>query len=120
MGPDNLPACVIKNCLSSLISPLFTLFNRSLHKGYFTKQWKLLYIKPIYKNGDKQNIKNYGPISIIGTILKILDAIVANKLADVCLSKIAAQHHGFVKDRLTVTNLLNLVNYIQEQIDLGS
>ena len=44
----------------------------------------------------------------------------ANKLADVCLSKIAAQQHGFVKGRSTATNLLNLVNYIQEQIVLGS
>ena len=53
IGSDNLPACVIKNCLSSLMSPLLTLFNPSLQKGYFPKHWIRSYITPIYKEDGK-------------------------------------------------------------------
>ena len=44
--------------------------------------WKKSFITPIFKSGDKHDISNYRPIAIIGSIAKIFDLIVTNKLTD--------------------------------------
>ena len=56
--------------------------------------------------------KNYGPISIINIIPKLLDAILARRLYDMCESKISIHQHGSVKGKTTEKNLLRYSNYL--------
>lgn len=58
-GPDNLSCTFLKNCKYSLCCPIYTIFHRSLTEGRFPTKWKLSYIKPIFKAGNKTNIENY-------------------------------------------------------------
>ena len=65
-GPDGIPGCFITNCKYSISLPLKLLFTQSIKEGKVPHKWKLSYIVPIYKNkGDRTNVVNYRPITII-------------------------------------------------------
>ena len=71
---------LLKNALiKSLTLPLFTLFNKSLQLGIMPCLWKRSYIIPVFKNGNKCDVKNYRPIAIMGTVAKLFDSIMAEK-----------------------------------------
>jgi len=42
----------------------------------FPDEWKLPKMKPLYKKGDRYDIQNYSPISIISIFAKLLMIIV--------------------------------------------
>ena len=46
--------------------------NKSLASGIFPKPWKEATISPIFKNGSKDDVNNYRPISILPTLSKII------------------------------------------------
>jgi hypothetical protein len=64
-GYDEIPIKVLKNCKHVIISPLTYIINRSLATGIFPDRLKYPEMKPIYKNGDKNLICNYRPISLL-------------------------------------------------------
>ena len=50
------------------------LFNESLNCGFLPNDWKLARTAPVYKGkGDKNNISNYRPISVVCHIAKLLE-----------------------------------------------
>lgn len=111
-SPDNIPAIFYKN-LSAIISlPLQILYNKSLSEGKYPTLWKLSNMTPIFKSGNRSNVENYRPISILCTISKVFDRIIFNKLYEHVREHISSSQHGFVSGRSTQSNLLEYVNYI--------
>ncbi len=49
----------LKNFASTIMTPLWIIFNKSLQEGVFPSRWKVARITPIFKSGDVQNITNY-------------------------------------------------------------
>jgi hypothetical protein len=74
---------------------------------------------PIFKNGCPSECDNYRPISLLSSISKILEKIVAEKLISHLLSNdlLYAHQYGFLPKRSTDQNLLQIVNYIAEAIN---
>lgn len=105
-GPDNIPSFILKSCASLLSTPLCKIFNISLSKGVFPTMWKSSFVVPIFKSGDRCNVRNYRGVCIQSAIPKLLDKLVTERLASVCKHFIADEQHGFVAKRSTVTNLL--------------
>ena len=57
------------------------LFNIIFNTGIIPEYWLLGNIKPIYKNkGDKQDPKNYRPITILSCMEKLFTALLNNRL----------------------------------------
>ena len=67
-GPD---ALVLQACASTLTPILHHLFSLSLNNGVVPTEWKLHAITPVFKSGDKSNVKNYHPISLLSNISKV-------------------------------------------------
>ena len=63
-GPDGLPPKFLKMCHEALVLPLQILFNLSLSSGVFPDTWKHAFVVPVYKNGARNRINNYRPISL--------------------------------------------------------
>ena len=59
-----------------IIEPLFKTFKNCLKCGIFPDDWKKGNIAPIFKKGDKQNIKNYRPVSLLPICNKIFERII--------------------------------------------
>ena len=50
--------------------------------GHVPSTWKEAAIVPIYKGGDRSLAKNYRPISLTSTIMKVLERIIRKQLVD--------------------------------------
>lgn len=105
-GPDGIPPTVVRNCASDLLEPLLKIFNLSLSYDHLPVSWKAALMIPIHKKGDKSDIGNYRPISILNTIPKMLDCLVANRTSDFLMGKLAETQHGFRRSKSTITNIL--------------
>jgi Notch-like protein len=89
-GYDEIPIKVLKSCKLVIISPLTYIKNRSLATGIFPDRLKYSEIKHIYKNGDKNLVCNYRPISLLTSFSKIFES-------DVCKASSSPnyqQHFG--------------------------
>jgi len=117
MGPDGVPAFLLKDCRYVLAKPLTVLFNLCIRNSKFPVAWKSSKVFPVYKSGDRSDIVNYRPISLISNFCKVFEIL----LSDVVYEKVSAQispfQHGFVKGRSTVTNLFCMTQFIAEAID---
>ena len=68
---------------SSIIAPyLETLYNCCIFNGVFPNAFKTAEVIPIYKGGDKEDCNNYRPISLLPTLSKIFEKILANRLTN--------------------------------------
>lgn len=106
LGPDGIPNVFLKKCICTIVKPLHILFNMSLKSSVFPDRWKNSFIMPIYKSGDKNDVKNYRSVCIQSSIPKLFDSLVSNQLGWLCRNLIHKGQHGFFTGRSTVTNLL--------------
>lgn len=119
-GPDNVPSIFLKSCAFSLSRPLWLLFNKSLNHGIFPVAWKLSYVVPIYKNnGDRNNVENYRPISLMSLIPKLFESIISDFLNSEFKNIIASQQHGFLQGRSITSNLLVYHEHIMDCLKSG-
>jgi hypothetical protein len=59
--------------------PLTNIYNVSLSSGVFPDKWKLVKVKSLYKKGDRYDIQNYRPISIISLFAQLLERLMFNR-----------------------------------------
>ena len=73
---------------------------------------------PIYKKGDKTNLNNYRPISILPTISKVFERVIHIQLYDYfCKNNICEQQYGFRSKHSTELATIKLVDYLVKNMD---
>jgi hypothetical protein len=113
---------MIKFIGDEIANPLSHIFNISLNSGVFPAKLKLCRVIPIFKSGDSLNCDNYRPISLLSSISKVLEKIVAKKLISHLLTNdlLYVHQYGFLPNRSTEHNLLQILNYISKALDDGN
>ena len=121
-GLDKLSSRLIREC-ADLISPyISTIFNCCLTTGIFPDDWKLAKaVTPIFKQGDRSDMNNYGPISVISGIAKVFERIIYNQLSSyLSENNILSQYQsGFRSFHSTMTALLEATDNWAFNIDRG-
>jgi hypothetical protein len=77
---DGVTMKLLKFLKTAIAIPLAHVFNISLRTGEFPLKLKCSRTVPIFKSGDILLCDNYRPISLLSSISKILEKIVATKL----------------------------------------
>ena len=67
--------------VEEILAPvLFLYFVHAFELGLFPKIFKTAKLIPIFKSGNKQNIQNYCPISLLPSLSKFLEKLIKNRL----------------------------------------
>ena len=75
-GFDNIPIFFLNLAADILAHPLALLFESCFALGIFPDKLKIAKIIPVLKKGDRQEISNYRPISILSCLSKILEKLI--------------------------------------------
>lgn len=116
-SPDNIPSNFIKSC-ESLIKPLTLLFNKSFSSGEYPSILKNTFVTPIFKKGSKNNICNYRGVAEMSPIAKIFDMLFNDNVIRLAHPHLSVHQHGFIKNRSTVTNLVEFTSEVMEAMHL--
>ena len=78
-------------------------------------------MKPLYKKGDRYDIKNYRPISLISVFAKLLERLMFNRMISfLSENKIFTEaQNGFRKWKCIDTAIQSFIEVVQESIDKG-
>ena len=117
-GPDNLSPIILE-CFSNYLAPSITsLIHRSLSEGVLPSEWLIANVCPVYKGkGDNCNVCNYSPISLLCVTSKVAERCIYNCIISPIRTFIYDFKHGFLKNRSTTTQLVQIFNDIQYVID---
>ena len=120
-GIDGVSSRVFKDAFRVLIPQLVFLFNLSFELGSFPDSWKSATIIPLYKGGDKTEVSNYRPVSLLPLPGKLIE-----KVAHAKISEFLEQHNvltenqgGFRKGFSTSKSIAELTDKILEDINKG-
>ena len=115
-GPDGIShTCrMLKNTCKTIAIPLCKLFNKSLQSRIYPRIWKSATVMPILKKGDKSEVSNYRPISLISCVGKTFERVVFKHVHNHLLSNslIYKYQSGFLPGHSTVHYLIELVHQI--------
>ena len=121
-GPDGLSARILKEGMNSISTALDIIFRKSLCTSEVPEDWTIANVTPVYKNGCRESVENYRPISLTSVVCRLLERIIKDSFVS-CLQEcniINNSQHGFMKGRSCLTNLLEYINYVTEQVDCGN
>ena len=119
-GVDEISPKLLKEGKNELMFHLTNLFNISISAGQFPHCHKLARCVPIFKrNGESTLVSNYRPISIITSIGKLLEKLIAGSFTEYLERNkiICEQQHGFRKHRNVQTALLDFTTSISDTLD---
>jgi hypothetical protein len=120
-GYDDIPKSLVKQCTQLIKGLLTHIYNVSLRSGVFPLEWKLAKAKPLYKKGDRYDIQNCRPISIISVFAKLLERFMFNRLIPFFYeNKILTEaQNGFRKGKCVETAVQSFIEINQEALDKG-
>lgn len=118
-GIDGLTNTLIKHIKDEIVIPLTHIYNQSFSDGIFPDAWKVATVSPIHKNGPKNCIGNYRPISLLTTFSKLLEKLVNNRLTSFFESRniISARQFGFQKGKCTEDAVSLLTSIVSSKLD---
>jgi hypothetical protein len=113
-GYDEISKHIIKLSSPFTIFSLTHICNAALNYGVFLDRLKYTIVKPIYKKGNKQDISNYRPVSLLTSFSKVFERLICNRLyAHFDMSNILAQKQfGFRTQHSTEQSAFSLINSI--------
>jgi exonuclease III len=79
-GYDEISTRILKSSIYYISSPLTYIINRMLTTGIFPNRLKFSEVKPLFKTGERNNMSNYRPISLLTSFSKIFERVIYNRL----------------------------------------
>lgn len=119
VGIDRIPVKLLKSTADLIAEPLAYLINLTLASGIFPSLLKISVVKPIHKKGDKKNMGNYRPISLLPNISKIFEKIIYLRLISFIdrWKILTDQQNGFRKNMSTIRAMYQLLSKVLESLN---
>ena len=118
-GYDGISCKIMKLILPAIVTHLCKIFNKSFASGVFPNAMKIAKIVPIFKSGDKTDVKNYRPISLLPVFSKLFEKLMLNRLQAFFTNHnvLNPHQHGFRQHYSTNTAMTDMLDFITKSID---
>ena len=80
-GPDDIPPKLVKLGSPVLASIITKVINYGITTSNFPSSLKMANVSPVYKKNDNMSKGNYWPVSVLPTISKPFESILADQLS---------------------------------------
>ena len=118
-GPDGLPGEIFKR-LPSLIPPLQVMLNAIYYRGKIPKLLRRLHVALIRKPGkDPQKAENRRPISLLNTIMKVMEGIVYHRILPQVEPQLYAGQYAYRRARSTEHHLVSVMDVTHRALIRG-
>jgi len=122
VGVDDISTKLLKEIKNEIAKPVTLIINQSLSTGIFPDLLKIGKISPIYKKGDKTQLSNYRPISVLPAISKVFEKAIFNQIHEHFKSEnlYYDNQYGFRANHSTEYATLELVDRLNYEMDKGN
>ena len=120
-GHDQISIRMLKLCNNSTCKPLKIIFNGCLEMSTFPNDWKKGNVVPIFKKDDKQNLKNYHPISLLLVCCKIFEKLILNEMFKIFIENdlTSPNQSGFKSGDSCINEVSSITHNIYKCFDCG-
>lgn len=118
-GYDGITAKTLKMLVDDISEPLTHVINLCFSQGIVPADLKIAVVIPIHKSGDKSNLNNYRPISLLSVFSKIFERILFNRIFRFLRKHnlISPKQFGFIKGLGTTDAISFLSNFLHLSLD---
>ena len=120
-GPDGLTPKLLKTVAEEITPSVTLLYKASYLSGQLPSDWKLAYVSPIFKKGERYKASNYRPISLTCILCKLMEHIITSHLMTHLESNqiLSESQHGFRRQRSCESQLLGFVDEVGHEVSAG-
>jgi hypothetical protein len=80
-GYEGMSCRILKYCIHAIAKPLSHIRHASLNQGIYTGKLIFAIVMAIYKQGEKNDVANYTPISLITIFANILKKVMYSRIS---------------------------------------
>ena len=115
-GEDGISIDLILDAGDIATVKLANLFNKCLLSGKTPKAWKNATIILLHKKGDKKDLKNYRPISLLSVTYKLFTKVITARISDSLDSSQPREQAGF-RSGFSTTDHIHTLTQIREKVN---
>ena len=115
-GQDGITSEVLKLGAEFLVTPLTYMINTSIRTGKFPENWKIAKIVPLHKKGDRKEMKNFRPLSLLSVSGMILEKVIALQIEEYFEKNnlLGSFQFGYRRGKNSTSELLTLFDQLLE------
>ena len=109
---------ICKDAFLATGEQLVYMFNSSLNSATFPEPWKKAKVVPLFKGGNREDVGNFRPVSLLPLPGKLLEKIVHDRISNFWMMNnfLSEEQGGFRKGFSTLSMIANLTDYLLNQI----
>ena len=113
-GPDGVPAKILKEAAEALSVPIGLIWRESMDLRIVPEFYKMGYVVPLFKKGDRSSVVNYRPVTLTSHVIKIHERIMREHMVNYIERNglLSKRQHGFRAGRSTLTQLLGHFDWV--------
>ena len=121
-GLDGISTVILKYIAEAVASLLTRIINKSFHYGTVPSALKLSRVIPVFKSGNKDDLINYRPISLLPVISKVFEKLVYIRMISFVDKNnknkiISSSQFGFRRNHSTNHAIIHLSDLISNNLD---